>query len=67
MRKQIDLNENWLFHKGDIKVPRPTDKGPTYTQSKTVRKLIGPGHTVITTNRIPMIWTAVYVVRAGST
>lgn len=42
MRKQIDLNENWLFHKGDIKVPRPTDKGPTYTQSKTVRKLIGP-------------------------
>ncbi len=27
---------------GDIKVPRPADKGPTYSQSKTVRKLIGP-------------------------
>ena len=42
MRTQIQLNDGWLFHKGDIKVPRPTDKGPTYTQSKTERKLIGP-------------------------
>lgn len=42
MRTQIQLNDGWLFHKGDIKVPRPTDKGPTYSQSKTVRKLIGP-------------------------
>lgn len=42
MRTQIQLNDGWLFHKGDIKVARPADKGPTYTQSKTVRKLIGP-------------------------
>ena len=42
MRTQIPLNGGWLFHKGDIKVPRPADKGPTYSQSKTVRKLIGP-------------------------
>lgn len=42
MRKQINLNEGWLFHKGDIKIPRPADKGPTYSQSKTERKLIGP-------------------------
>ena len=42
MRTQIDLNNGWLFHKGDIKLPRPADKGPTYSQSKTVRKLIGP-------------------------
>ena len=42
MRTQIQLNDCWLFHKGDIKLPRPADKGPTYSQSKTVRKLIGP-------------------------
>ena len=42
MGTQIRLNGDWLFHKGDIKVPRPTDKGVTYSQSKTVRKLIGP-------------------------
>jgi len=32
----------WYFHKGDIHVPRPVDKGPVYTQSKTERKLTGP-------------------------
>ena len=42
MRQEILMNENWLFHKGDIHVPRPTDKGPVYCQSKTERKLIGP-------------------------
>ena len=42
MRNLISLNDGWLFHKGDLKVPRPADKGPTYTQSKTVRKIIGP-------------------------
>lgn len=42
MRKEMLLNEEWMFHKGDIRVPRPTDKGPVYTQSKTERKLIGP-------------------------
>lgn len=42
MRKEISLREWWRFHKGDIPVPRPTDKGPVYSQSKTVCKLIGP-------------------------
>ena len=42
MRKEILLNENWLFHKGDINVPRPADKGPVYSQSKTIRKQVGP-------------------------
>ena len=42
MRKEIDFNRNWLFHKGDMPVPRPVDKGPVYMQSKIERKLIGP-------------------------
>lgn len=42
MRRIIELNEGWLFHKGDIDVPTPIDKGPIYSQSKTERKLIGP-------------------------
>lgn len=41
MRKEIILS-NWLFHKGDIEVPKPVEKGPIYTQSKTERKLSGP-------------------------
>ncbi len=41
MRNEINLTQ-WLFHKGDIVVPRPTQKGPIYTQSKTERKLSGP-------------------------
>ena len=42
MRKELLLNENWYFHKGDINVARPDDKGPVYSQSKTVRKQFGP-------------------------
>lgn len=42
MRKEILLNEGWLFHKGDIKIDRPASKGPIYMQSKTERKRIGP-------------------------
>lgn len=42
MRTQVSLYDGWLFHKGDIHVPRPADKGPVYKQSKTERKLIGP-------------------------
>lgn len=41
MRKEIILS-NWLFHKGDIEIPKPVEKGPIYTQSKTERKLSGP-------------------------
>lgn len=42
MRKEILLNQGWLFHKGDIKVNQSKNKGLIYTQSKTERKLIGP-------------------------
>jgi len=42
MRREILLNENWRFHKGDIQVCRPADKGPVYIQSKVERKKIGP-------------------------
>lgn len=41
MRKEIILS-NWLFHKGDIEVPKPVVKGQIYAQSKTERKLSGP-------------------------
>ena len=41
MRKEIKLS-NWLFHKGDIEVPKPVEKGAVYAQSKTERKLSGP-------------------------
>ena len=42
MRKEILLNENWKFHKGDIKVDTPLIKEPIYASSKTERKLAGP-------------------------
>ena len=42
MRKEILLNENWLFHKGDIDGKTPEIKEPVYAGSKTERKLAGP-------------------------
>lgn len=42
MRETISLNGRWKFHKGDINVPRPVDKGAVYIQSKNERKHIGP-------------------------
>lgn len=42
MRIITELNNDWNFHKGDIKIPRPAEKGPVYSQSKNERKLIGP-------------------------
>ncbi len=42
MRTILNLNSGWLFHKGDIKIPRPFEKNPVYIQSKLVRKLVGP-------------------------
>lgn len=42
MRIVTELNKDWKFHKGDIKIPRPAEKGPVYSQSKNVRKLVGP-------------------------
>ncbi len=42
MRSEILLSDGWRFHKGDIFVDRPADKGPVYSQSKVERKKIGP-------------------------
>jgi len=42
MRQEVSLNKKWLFHDGDISVVPPVQKGPVYTQSKTVRCQIGP-------------------------
>jgi len=42
VRKEINLNADWLFYKGDIIEDIPYDKGPVYSQSKTTRKLTGP-------------------------
>ncbi len=42
MRETIKINNDWLFCEGDLKVNRPLNKGPVYSQSKTERKLQGP-------------------------
>ena len=42
MRKEIILNNGWIFHKGDIEKPISKYKGFIYCQSKTERKLSGP-------------------------
>ena len=42
MRQEILFNDGWLFHRGDIKVARPTAKGQIYNQCKVERKKIGP-------------------------
>ncbi len=42
MRREIRLNENWLFHRGDIETPRPIRSGHAYSQSKTEQKKAGP-------------------------
>lgn len=42
MRKRELFCDNWKFHKGDIKVERPKDKGPLYVQAKTERYRMGP-------------------------
>ena len=42
MREKILFNDGWLFHRGDIKQPTPSVKGPIYIQSKTERMKWGP-------------------------
>ena len=42
MREKINFDKKWLFHKGDIDIPLPADKGPVYTSSKTERMHWGP-------------------------
>ena len=41
MRTRELFCDNWRFHRGDIHVERPKDKGPVYTQSKTERYRMG--------------------------
>ena len=42
MRQRILFNDAWHFHKGDIPYEFPKWKGPTYSQAKTERFLMGP-------------------------
>ena len=42
MREKILFDDEWIFHRGDINIKYPSDKGPVYTQSKTERKIWGP-------------------------
>ena len=42
MRKRESLNCGWKFHKGDINIESPKDKGPLYVQAKTERFRMGP-------------------------
>lgn len=42
MREKILFNDDWLFHKGDLKYDLPAVKGPIYVQSKTERMKWGP-------------------------
>ena len=42
MRTRELFCDNWKFHKGDIAVTRPKDKGPIYIRAKTERYRMGP-------------------------
>lgn len=42
MRTREAFNDNWRFHRGDIEVFEPVDKGPLYVQAKTERYRMGP-------------------------
>ncbi len=42
MREKINFDKKWMFHKGDINIPLPSDGGPIYVSSKTERMHWGP-------------------------
>lgn len=42
MREEILFNEEWLFHRGDIIIETPREKGPLYMNAKTERMKWGP-------------------------
>ncbi len=42
MREKINLDQNWLFHKGDIKPILQSQKQIVYDEAKTERALRGP-------------------------
>ena len=42
MREKILFDNEWLFHKGDIIIDKPTNKGAMYIGAKTERYKFGP-------------------------
>ena len=42
MRERISFDKDWMFHKGDIKPPFPSQKLAAYLTAKTDRKQFGP-------------------------
>ncbi len=42
MREKILFNEGWRFHRGEIELVTPREKGPMYIQAKTERARFGP-------------------------
>ena len=42
MREKINFDRDWKFHRGDLPLTPPAEKGPVYMQAKTERKLYGP-------------------------
>ena len=42
MRQKILFDNEWLFHKGDIKIETPSNKGAVYIGAKTERYKVGP-------------------------
>lgn len=42
MREKIRLRNGWLFHQGEIEIPKPWAKGPVYMQAKNQECRTGP-------------------------
>ena len=42
MREKLRFDDGWKFHRGDITLTEPCQKGPIYIQAKTERKRTGP-------------------------
>ena len=42
MREEILFDDDWLFHRGDVKYSEPVNKGAMYQQAKTERARTGP-------------------------
>ncbi len=42
LREKISFDKDWLFHKGDIDLELPKEKGPVYKSAKTETMLWGP-------------------------
>lgn len=42
MKETLPLNQDWLFHLGDIPIEEAHLKSPLYTEAKAERKRCGP-------------------------